>query len=168
MGQDLIGREHPGRLHYAGRTYILRDGEQVWTTINMHRRSLYFCCGNFCVNILSKRLHVDDLVWDCGRSRSRAHVCPRRHCSWLLVREEALPCHRNLNMWFRIWDNCLRPSGDPTAGSVKLAVDQQDHRWILSLVHLPGPDHEASSKDQVREHRQYHRDETEQRADYQE
>ena len=109
-------------------------------------------------------------------------------------------------MWFRIWDNCLRPSGDPTAGSVELAVDQQDHRWILSLgifclyiihlchhnsfsclpafsnifmnkffslsdiissVHLPGPDHEAGSKDQVRKHRQYYRVETEQRADYQ-
>ena len=38
---------------------------------------------------------------------------------------------RNLNMWFWIWDNCLCPSGDPPAGMVKLAVDQQDHRWIL-------------------------------------
>ena len=31
------GWKHPGWLHYAGRTYILRDGEQVWTPINMHR-----------------------------------------------------------------------------------------------------------------------------------
>ena len=41
--------------------------------------------------------------------------------------------YRNLNMWFWIWDNCLCPSGDPPAGMVKLAVDQQDHRWILPL-----------------------------------
>ena len=31
------GWKHPGWLHYAGRTYILRYGEQVWTPINMHR-----------------------------------------------------------------------------------------------------------------------------------
>ena len=30
------GWEHPGWLHYAGRTNILRDGEQVWTPIDMH------------------------------------------------------------------------------------------------------------------------------------
>ena len=34
-------------------------------------------------------------------------------------------------------------------------------------MHLPGTDHEAGAKAEVRKHRQYHRDETEQRADYQ-
>ena len=34
-------------------------------------------------------------------------------------------------------------------------------------MHLPWPDHETGAEAQVRQHRQYHRNETEERADYQ-
>ena len=99
-----------------------------------------------------------DLLRDCGRTWSGTDVCSGCHRCWILVREETLPCDwwdewtflfekvckkirdvrwytllRNLNMWIWFRDDCLRPGCDRLASSVQLAVDQQDHCWILPL-----------------------------------
>ena len=99
-----------------------------------------------------------DLLRDCGWTWSGTDVCSSCYRCWILVWEETLSCDRwdewtflfakvckkirdvrwytllrNLNMWIWFRDDCLRPGCDRLASSVQLAVDQQDHCWILSL-----------------------------------